>query len=355
MQWIRRQLSHVWSRVRQWRCRVNEESSNKRIAELDESVERLGVPIVALPRTYTREALHENRDTLETFPYGSLLIAAFLMTVIAKTAPDSVGALQDAAETHALNAPARVASNLLIGWGMGDRAPSRHEAGSAFPGILLFSLWALPVIWLGSRRLGRGAERRYRLTLRTSAAVKLCADAYESTRAERPWALTRLDSACRLVERNILKARHNAGTMPRRSSRHAHARIHAAYVAGALRQQMDRLDEEPEIALRDLGVLLVTIGERHAEGRVSAMLPESSLSGVAPLSLARSTVRESLHVVAVIVGALAGAIIGNALTSATAIPADLRPWMVAAFAILGAIICGGWHRVARLLELFPGK
>ncbi|MET9598232.1 hypothetical protein [Streptomyces sp. NPDC006459] len=69
---------------------------------------------------------------------------------------------------------------------------------------------------------------------------------------------------------------------------------------GALQAELLQIDVEPDAALPRLGAKLAMIGERCAEGRIGALLPEDALAGVTPVSAARTALRESLHVALVI-------------------------------------------------------
>lgn len=59
-------------------------------------------------------------------------------------------------------------------------------------------------------------------------------------------------------------------------------KAHAALVVGALRRAEARQDSAPGPALEDLTVMLLTIAERYAEGRINDLLDSDQLEGVAP-------------------------------------------------------------------------
>ncbi|MEU0036131.1 hypothetical protein [Streptomyces sp. NPDC006333] len=59
-------------------------------------------------------------------------------------------------------------------------------------------------------------------------------------------------------------------------------KAHAALVVGALRQAEARQDSKPGPALEDLTVMLLTIAERYAEGRIDDLLDADHLAGVTP-------------------------------------------------------------------------
>ncbi|MGY1503003.1 hypothetical protein ACW4TU_41615 [Streptomyces sp. QTS52] len=65
-------------------------------------------------------------------------------------------------------------------------------------------------------------------------------------------------------------------------------------MVGALRRAEARQDSEPGRALEDLIVMLLTIAERYAEGRIDDLLDADQLTGVDP-----ATPRERLRMVVV--------------------------------------------------------
>ncbi|MFC9028502.1 hypothetical protein [Streptomyces arboris] len=58
---------------------------------------------------------------------------------------------------------------------------------------------------------------------------------------------------------------------------------------------------------------------------------------------------------AIIAAAMMSAIGAASTFHALGVNDDLRPWLTIGCSILAAIFVGGWHRVSRLLELFPGR
>ncbi|MDQ0386813.1 hypothetical protein J2S54_003633 [Streptomyces sp. DSM 42143] len=71
-------------------------------------------------------------------------------------------------------------------------------------------------------------------------------------------------------------------------------KAHIARVVGALRAAEAQQDSDPKEALQDLTVMLLTIAERYAEGKVSELLDEDQIGDVEPAAH-----REHLRVVAV--------------------------------------------------------
>ncbi|WP_370415660.1 hypothetical protein [Streptomyces fradiae] len=82
-------------------------------------------------------------------------------------------------------------------------------------------------------------------------------------------------------------------------------KAHAALVVGALRRAEARQDSEPGRALEDLIVMLLTIAERYAEGRIDDLLDADQLAGAAPATPRERT--RMLTVGAVVVLVMAGA------------------------------------------------
>lgn len=124
---------------------------------------------------------------------------------------------------------------------------------------------------------------RYTLVMQAAAAVSACAAAYraggERAAGELRAVAAQLERVCRGVER----AGRTRGTLPRRSHRHRAVRAHGRLVVAALRRAEARLDTVPrEEGLRDLAALLMTVAERHAHGRVGALLDEEQLRDLRP-------------------------------------------------------------------------
>ncbi|MGW6911654.1 hypothetical protein [Streptomyces sp. NPDC054940] len=95
------------------------------------------------------------------------------------------------------------------------------------------------------------------------------------------------------VERAIWRAHRTRRARARRHNERQF-KAHAALVVGALRRAEARQDSEPGRALEDLIVMLLTIAERYAEGRIDDLLDADQLAGVAP-----AAPRERLRVVVV--------------------------------------------------------
>ncbi|MEU4098707.1 hypothetical protein [Streptomyces sp. NPDC026673] len=95
------------------------------------------------------------------------------------------------------------------------------------------------------------------------------------------------------VERAIWRAHRTRRARARRHNERQF-KAHAALVVGALRRAEARQDSEPGRALEDLIVMLLTIAERYAEGRIDDLLDADQLAEVTP-----AAPRERLRVVGV--------------------------------------------------------
>ncbi|MER7195983.1 MULTISPECIES: hypothetical protein [Streptomyces] len=83
------------------------------------------------------------------------------------------------------------------------------------------------------------------------------------------------------VERAIWRAHRTRRARARRHNERQF-KAHAALVVGALRRAEAQQDSKPDRALEDLTVMLLTIAERYAEGRVDDLLDADHLAGVTP-------------------------------------------------------------------------
>ncbi|MFE6128572.1 hypothetical protein ACFQ6Q_09910 [Streptomyces sp. NPDC056437] len=83
------------------------------------------------------------------------------------------------------------------------------------------------------------------------------------------------------VEQAIWRAHRTRRARARRHNERQF-KAHAALVVGALRRAEARQDSEPGRALEDLIVMLLTIAERYAEGRIDDLLDADQLAGVDP-------------------------------------------------------------------------
>lgn len=124
----------------------------------------------------------------------------------------------------------------------------------------------------------------------------------------------------RLVERVIWKANRTRYEIPRFAAitspskrvpthRQQALHAHAAQVVGALRACEARQDLEPGSAFQDMTVMLVTVAERYAQGRVNCLLDGHQLdqpAAAAPREALRLLVFVTAAVASVAVAGLAG-------------------------------------------------
>ncbi|MFI6002231.1 hypothetical protein ACIA98_17780 [Streptomyces sp. NPDC051366] len=242
--------------------------------QLEKSLRELGVTDRTLP--HTRRALRESRATLETAPYGSIVVAFFAMWLGLKLFKVPFILLRDTAAYFQIATVEKAAEHVL--WVFRPGAADTPMQGQDFP--ILFLAMAVTVLtpfwWLLDRRPARGAAYRHRATIRVQEALRTCAEAYSREPGLRSSHLREVDRALREAQDAILRAHRHAGTIRRRSTRRTAARNHAALVVGALQAELLQIGVEPDAALPRLGAKLAMIGERCAEGRIGALLPEDA-------------------------------------------------------------------------------
>lgn len=346
-------VTQARSRIASWRLRVNQRVVGSQLRELGASLQTLGVADGALP--HTRRALRETRTTLETAPYGSIAcaLAATWLGIRLLKVPALI--VRDLAASVGTESVRRAAAHFIWLFRPGAANQPVHGWDTLIFLMTTMGVIVTPFWWLMTRRPARGAAYRHHVTIQIVEALKRCAEAYSRAPGDRGPQLRDLDHSLQETEDAILRAHRYARTIPRRSPRRAAVRSHAAKVAGALRAEGLRIDADPDEALPRLGTMLALIGERCAEGRIGALLPEESLEEITPVSVTRTAIRESAHVAVVILAAMAAATGASALLPALGVDDDLHPWLIVGCAVLAAIVVGGWHRVGRILELVPGK
>lgn len=184
--------------------------------------------------------------------------------------------------------------------------------------ILMCVYVAKPFLPLNLALGNRAAEAKlhqgslYALERRTRAALILYGHAAQCARAlsARGWVRDSLANSALFLpqaEREILRAWKKARpgrTKPLRYQRNE-LKNHAGKVVAALRSKAARVDADRENGLRELGDLLVGIGDRLAEGRVGALLDEAELEGLDPVRDREwvRTVAAALLVAAAAIGA----------------------------------------------------
>lgn len=245
-----------------------------------------------------------------------------------------------------------------LGWGVYVVLKEAPRAVAVACGVFTGLVWCVLLFAVGSslgNRLDR-AGRRDGLVHRGTDTVLACVRALEASDAERPGLLQEVDALYRRTEPLVLRAHRTRGTMGSSSPRRTVARQHAELVAGAFRRDLCRVDAEPQEALRELAGKLVTVCERYAEGRVGRLLPEADLGDVEPVTLTRQRLRETAHMVGVIVAMFCGALAAwlgcRAAGLPKGLPLELAPVVGM---VLGGLLAGGWQRMVRVAELLPGR
>ncbi|MEU5186700.1 hypothetical protein AB0G83_06000 [Streptomyces klenkii] len=155
----------------------------------------------------------------------------------------------------------------------------------------------------------------------------------------------------RSAERVVWQAyrtRYAAGQRVSLGSHHRRVlKEHAAQVVGALRAAEARQDADPARALQDMAVMLVTIAERYAEGRLGQLLDEDRLNP--EISTAPGEMFRLLALGVAIVGAMSGAVV-------LGLPSDVLGPLLGFVATLGAVLFlrGRVPTSADLVDIFRG-
>ena len=245
-----------------------------------------------------------------------------------------------------------------LGWGVYVMLQEAPRAVAIACGVCTGLVWLVLIFAAGNsleNRLDK-AGRRDGLVHRGTDTVLACVRALQAPDTERAGLLLEVDALYRRTELLVLRAHRTRGTMGSSSPRRTVARQHAELVAGAFRRDLCRVDAEPQEALRDLAGKLVTVCERYAEGRVGRLLPEADLGDVEPVTLTRQRLRETAHMVGVIVAMFCGALAAWLGCRAAGLPEGL-PLQLAPVVgmVLGGLLAGGWQRMVRVAELLPGR
>ncbi|WP_251072867.1 hypothetical protein [Streptomyces sp. ISL-43] len=194
----------------------------------------------------------------------------------------------------------------LVGWFLAIPESIRNwegpaEAFEALRGILvvLVLMLAVPLITRVSaalshsperRRQRERAERKTRVVgdyLRCWPVVVLVVAAVQCAQARRRWQEGQPgDDVPRVSLKAVESVIWRAPRSRRGDVRSHYERVvgaHTARVVGALRKAEARQDTDPEQALQALTVLLLTIAERYAEGRVGQLLDEEQIGDAEPV------------------------------------------------------------------------
>jgi hypothetical protein len=170
-------------------------------------------------------------------------------------------------------------------------------------GMLLIALFALACVYafrpftvlnsmLGNRSTEAEFHRGslYAIERRSRSALVLYGHAAKCGRAlsASGWVRESMaNSLCSMpqAERVVLRSWKISRPARDKIRRHQKAELktHTGRVVSVLRAAARRIDADPENGLRDLGILLVRIGDRIAEGRVGALLDEVELQGHEPV------------------------------------------------------------------------
>ncbi|MGQ4719046.1 hypothetical protein ACUN22_35885 [Streptomyces anulatus] len=130
------------------------------------------------------------------------------------------------------------------------------------------------------------------------------------------------------VERAIWRAHRTRRARARRHNERQF-KAHAALVVGALRKAEALQDSDPGRALEDLAVMLLTIAERYAEGRIDDLLDTDQLADVVPAA-PRERIRAVVVGLTVVLVMASAALVG--LPEAALIP--LLPVVVVFVAVV---------------------
>ncbi|MFG2841687.1 hypothetical protein ACGF12_00720 [Kitasatospora sp. NPDC048296] len=118
---------------------------------------------------------------------------------------------------------------------------------------------------------------RFEVIRWATLAVASCGHAFGVSPVDRAVSLRWISHQCAGMEQALRKSHRTTQHTRYFSPRRKEIRVHAARVIGALRQAEAKLDSDPDGALRELAVMLVTISENYAAGKYTALLPEDQL------------------------------------------------------------------------------
>ncbi|MEV5449987.1 hypothetical protein [Streptomyces sp. NPDC052535] len=184
--------------------------------------------------------------------------------------------------------------------------------------VLFLSFWLVPPVLLAGAAAGRPWSwststrlmKRFGSVHATAISVAACVRVRKASWAERPKELRRLSRATSRVEDRIMWLHRHSGHLPPRSHRKHLLKQHTGLVVAAIRRAEARVDSEGDEALEPLAALLITVGERIAEGRIGALLDADQID--ADLTPARDWEPLRLAVAAALV---AGCAVGVGLLS----------------------------------------
>ncbi|MEU1895988.1 hypothetical protein [Streptomyces pristinaespiralis] len=179
-------------------------------------------------------------------------------------------------------------------------------------------------------------RRKNALVLAGLHVVVLCGRSSRGDRDLRTLAHA-IDVACR----HIRRATTSVPTIPVASHRRKELRRHGALVVAAVHRAEKGLDRDRDEARKEIAELMLTICERFTDGRIGALLDESRLTGVEPVS-SREWIRLPTAVSLTVGGAVG--------ISFTGLPSSAFPYAVGGVGLLCFTAVYG-HRSGRALDL----
>ncbi|MEE4421162.1 hypothetical protein [Streptomyces bugieae] len=201
-------------------------------------------------------------------------------------------------------------------------------------------------VWL-SRIATIRLARRFALIMTVARAIGACAWAQDAVGEQQALAFRKVSRRLGAVNRAVLSAHKQRGSVPLFSLRRKVLKEHERNVVGALRKAELLLDSDPQSALRELGALLHKISERYCDARVGALLDAEELDEVQP-----APDREALRLITLAI-LLVGASIVFPLVG---VPDSVAPIVMAGFSlVLAALLWGrGARQALDVLGLFLG-
>ncbi|WP_432166097.1 hypothetical protein [Streptomyces sp. bgisy031] len=164
-----------------------------------------------------------------------------------------------------------------------------HTVMVALGAALAFGVaWAI-IVYLAAYVLRHGRPsvltwfllaRRYALVMQCADAVHACAAARGSGGERQARMLRRVSKRLRAVLRNVPDAPSARRSVPRLSARKRALKAHARRVAAALRAIEQRIDTEPDEALRELACALVQVSDRYCHARLGVLLDDHYLQDI---------------------------------------------------------------------------
>lgn len=336
-------ILRIWARFNRGHRRRSWVYRQQSLNQLRASLRKLGLDDLSTPGI--RTAFRTWR-----YPAGSTLIAVLSVWLLSKVIGLVARLIHDASVKWKFETLERVMKHYfwVLSQGNSPLGVLNLLDFALLVSLGLFTL-GVPFIWLAHR----WPDYRLRIVQEVILCVRLCARAECAGIGRRPSIVRSLDRSCRQIERLILRSHRTIGSVPRRSTRRTPIKQHAGLVAGVIRQRLQRLDSEPDVAFRELARALTLIAENYSSGRAGALLSDEMLAGVHPVSRFVSAWRESAHVALAIVAAMVAATAASLALPALGVKDDVIPWLTLGFAVLAAVLVAGWRRVSGILGSLP--